>query len=461
MSIVKNSNVVQNSAATKFLWIGFPPCIPIHEQRLYNALILFGEIECIRIFPTTHHALVEFRSAEEARRTKDGIQGRLFDDPRIQVLYSNGENGPVADHKVMSPSLPRGGPSPSGSGSQFGSDEGFGRVSTIGLTFPPQINLHGTETLTRVSLPASAPTFHNFPDRVNINSSGPGNWSKPTPMPTFHQFSDAVNITSPGPGNWRTPTPVINPTNPSQANQHGTETLRNVSLPTPTPAFTFQKFLDPINKNSSGPGNWSKPPQVIGSTTPSQTNLHGTETLRNVPLPTSAFTFHKFADPADINSSAPDNWSKSTPVKHPQINSWYENVSERDSKRARIDEVLPIRGASGTSTSIPAEMGSGAVPNNVGPRSYGEVSQQVSTGSDNQNMGETVNPGSNGNDSHDQFPVGVEPLLTLSSAARTGQEDCYGAVEGSCFWQGIIAKCEIPICNARCISLSKSFEAKL
>lgn len=76
-------------------------------------------------------------------------------------------------------------------------------------------------------------------------------------------------------------------------------------------------------------------------------------------------------------------------------------------------------------------------------------------------MGETVNPGSNRNGSHDQFPVGVEPLLTPSSAARTDQEDCYEAAEGSCFWQGTIAKSGIPICNARCISVSKSIEAKL
>ncbi|THU65021.1 hypothetical protein C4D60_Mb01t32750 [Musa balbisiana] len=73
------------------LWVGYPPSVQIDEQMLHNAMILFGEIERIKCFPSRHYSFVEFRSVDEARRAKEGLQGRLFNDPRIQILFSSSE----------------------------------------------------------------------------------------------------------------------------------------------------------------------------------------------------------------------------------------------------------------------------------------------------------------------------------------------------------------------------------
>ena len=75
---------------SKILWIGYPPSVQIDEQMLHNAMILFGEIDQIQCFPLKNYSIVEFRSVDEARRAKEGLQGRLFNDPRIQILFSTG-----------------------------------------------------------------------------------------------------------------------------------------------------------------------------------------------------------------------------------------------------------------------------------------------------------------------------------------------------------------------------------
>ncbi|CAN8284587.1 unnamed protein product [Cochlearia groenlandica] len=79
------------------LWIGYPPTVQIDEQMLHNAMILFGEIERKKSYPSRHFSLVEFRSVEEARRAKEGLQGRLFNDSRITIMYSNDEIPPEQD----------------------------------------------------------------------------------------------------------------------------------------------------------------------------------------------------------------------------------------------------------------------------------------------------------------------------------------------------------------------------
>ncbi|KAE8714478.1 putative transcription factor PosF21-like [Hibiscus syriacus] len=83
---------------SKVLWVGYPPAVLIDEQMLHNAMILFGEIENIRSFPSRHFAFVEFRSVEEARRAKEGLQGRLFNDPRITIMFSSSEFAPGKDY---------------------------------------------------------------------------------------------------------------------------------------------------------------------------------------------------------------------------------------------------------------------------------------------------------------------------------------------------------------------------
>ncbi|KAK4424996.1 Flowering time control protein FPA [Sesamum alatum] len=76
---------------SKVLWISHPPSVIIEEDMLHNAMILFGEIERIKTFSDRNYAFVEFRSIEEARRAKEGLQGKLFNDPRISIEYSSSE----------------------------------------------------------------------------------------------------------------------------------------------------------------------------------------------------------------------------------------------------------------------------------------------------------------------------------------------------------------------------------
>ncbi|XP_057958063.1 flowering time control protein FPA isoform X2 [Malania oleifera] len=80
------------------LWIGYPPSLQIDEQMLHNAMILFGEIERIKSFPSRHYSFVEFRSVDEARRAKEGLQGRLFNDPRISIMFSSSDFAPGKDY---------------------------------------------------------------------------------------------------------------------------------------------------------------------------------------------------------------------------------------------------------------------------------------------------------------------------------------------------------------------------
>ncbi|OVA08768.1 RNA recognition motif domain [Macleaya cordata] len=87
------------------LWIGYPPSVQIDEQMLHNAMILFGEIERIKSFPSRHYSFVEFRSVDEARRAKEGLQGRLFNDPRIQILFSSSGLAPGKDSPGLYPGI--------------------------------------------------------------------------------------------------------------------------------------------------------------------------------------------------------------------------------------------------------------------------------------------------------------------------------------------------------------------
>ncbi|KAE8729747.1 RNA recognition motif-containing protein, putative isoform 2 [Hibiscus syriacus] len=102
---------------SKVLWIGYPPSVQIDEQMLHNAMILFGEIENMKSFPSRHHAFVEFRSVEEARRAKEGLQG--IKGPRPGTMFSDhpfrpsqmdilGQNHPLLPNTV-SGSLPSSG----------------------------------------------------------------------------------------------------------------------------------------------------------------------------------------------------------------------------------------------------------------------------------------------------------------------------------------------------------------
>ncbi|KAJ6802774.1 flowering time control protein FPA [Iris pallida] len=86
------------------LWVGYPASVRMDTQMLHNAMILFGEIEKIKSFPERNYCFVEFRSVDEARRAKEGLQGRLFGDPRIQIMFSCSDYGAGKDG--MPPLLP-------------------------------------------------------------------------------------------------------------------------------------------------------------------------------------------------------------------------------------------------------------------------------------------------------------------------------------------------------------------
>ncbi|PSS24063.1 Flowering time control protein like [Actinidia chinensis var. chinensis] len=90
---------------SNILWIGYPPSVHIDEQMMHNAMILFGEIDKIKSFPSRNFSFVEFRSVDEARRAKEGLQGRLFNDPRILIRYSSSELGPCKDYPVFLPEI--------------------------------------------------------------------------------------------------------------------------------------------------------------------------------------------------------------------------------------------------------------------------------------------------------------------------------------------------------------------
>ncbi|XP_050386970.1 flowering time control protein FPA [Argentina anserina] len=85
--------------SSSVLWVGYPPSVQIDEQMLHNAMILFGEIERIKSFPSRHYSFVEFRSVDEARRAKEGLQGRLFNDPRITIMFSTSDLPPAGAYQ--------------------------------------------------------------------------------------------------------------------------------------------------------------------------------------------------------------------------------------------------------------------------------------------------------------------------------------------------------------------------
>ncbi|KAI3676807.1 hypothetical protein L1987_86420 [Smallanthus sonchifolius] len=79
---------------SNILCISYPPVVQMDEQVLHNALILFGEIENIKSFPSRNCSFVEFRSMEEALRAKNGLQGKIFNDPRISITFSRNVPAP-------------------------------------------------------------------------------------------------------------------------------------------------------------------------------------------------------------------------------------------------------------------------------------------------------------------------------------------------------------------------------
>ncbi|KAF5733912.1 flowering time control protein FPA isoform X1 [Tripterygium wilfordii] len=139
---IRRPQVTQSSMGRKgdgqpsnILWIGYPPSVQIDEQMLHNAMILFGEIERIKSFPSRNYSFVEFRSVEEARRAKEGLQGRLFNDPRITIMYSSSGLAPGKDYPAFYPEVR--GATPDLYGEHL---FGTSQVDMLGHNLPPMPN---------------------------------------------------------------------------------------------------------------------------------------------------------------------------------------------------------------------------------------------------------------------------------------------------------------------------------
>ncbi|KAG0492183.1 hypothetical protein HPP92_005581 [Vanilla planifolia] len=75
----------RNDQPSNVLWVVYPLDLQIDEELLHNSMILFGEIERIKSFPSRKYCFVEFRSVDEARRAKEGLQGQgtFFNESNI------------------------------------------------------------------------------------------------------------------------------------------------------------------------------------------------------------------------------------------------------------------------------------------------------------------------------------------------------------------------------------------
>ncbi|KAK2970927.1 hypothetical protein RJ640_021180 [Escallonia rubra] len=183
---------------SNILWISYPPSVHMDEQMLHNAMILFGEIERIKSFPSRNYSFVEFRSVEEAQRAKEGLQGQLFNDPRISIMYSSSEFAPGKDFSGIYPGMK--GPRPE----MFTNDAPFR---------PAQIDLFSHN---RPMVPNSFPGHllpHGIPGPDMLKRSvGPQVSFEPVlPGSEFREGGPNWRRSSPTPGMLSSPSPGVKP----------------------------------------------------------------------------------------------------------------------------------------------------------------------------------------------------------------------------------------------------------
>jgi len=161
-------------------------------------MILFGEIDRITSFPSRHYSFVEFRSVDEARRAKEGLQGRLFGDPRIQILFSCSSLATGKDNAPLLPGYRGSRPDMLFNEAPFGAMEIFGPSRPLAPnSFPGQFlpNGPGPSMLVRsqgfdphqgeTDLHDFGGSLPNFPDG---NPNTP-NWRRVSPAPGTHSSS--------------------------------------------------------------------------------------------------------------------------------------------------------------------------------------------------------------------------------------------------------------------------------
>lgn len=186
-----------DSQPSNVLWIGYPPSVQIDEQMLHNAMILFGEIERIKSFPSRHYSFVEFRSVDEARRAKEGLQGRLFNDPRITIMFSSSGLAPGKDYS---------GPYPGGKGPR--ADMLFNEQPLR----PLQMDMFGhNRPMMSNNYPGALPPSGVLGPNVPMRPLGPqGRFDLSGPelndLVSLHNYQDGNSKNLMGP-NWRRPSP--------------------------------------------------------------------------------------------------------------------------------------------------------------------------------------------------------------------------------------------------------------
>ncbi|KAK3129724.1 hypothetical protein QOZ80_6BG0483800 [Eleusine coracana subsp. coracana] len=106
---IKNSTTrMREAEPTNVLWVGFPGSYKfIEEEALRQAMSAYGVVTKTKVFPSRQYAFVEFVSVVEAYNAKKNLDGHLFNDPRIQILYSNSD---LAPNKLENPTQPAGFP---------------------------------------------------------------------------------------------------------------------------------------------------------------------------------------------------------------------------------------------------------------------------------------------------------------------------------------------------------------
>lgn len=164
------------------LWVGYPPTLQIDEQMLHNAMILFGEIEKIKIFPSRHYSFIEFRSVEEARRAKEGLQGRLFNDPRITIMFSHSEIGPTKDYNGFHSGMKGPRPDAFSNENQFRASQVDMFMPSSGVLGPNQHRPLGAQG----GYDPSGPEYNELAARRGLQDVDSKNWrpSPSIPSPT-------------------------------------------------------------------------------------------------------------------------------------------------------------------------------------------------------------------------------------------------------------------------------------
>lgn len=188
-----------DSPPSNILWIGYPPGVQIDEQMLHNAMILFGEIERIKSFPSRNYSFVEFRSVDEARRAKEGLQGRLFNDPRITIMYSSSDLVLGKDYPGFYPGS--NGPRPD----VFLNEHAFR---------PLQMDVFGhNRPMVPNNFPGQLPPSSIIGPNAPMRPFGPQSSleslissSEFNEMSTLHKFQDGSSKSKMGP-NWKRPSP--------------------------------------------------------------------------------------------------------------------------------------------------------------------------------------------------------------------------------------------------------------